>query len=598
LSVGNITPRESGPTSLWSFITRELGKAIKETRQMTAVATAGAVSHVTVEWHAIDWPKAHRHVRRLQARIVKAVQAGRWGKVKALQHLLTHSFSAKALAVKRVTENPGKRTPGVDGLLWDSPEKKAAAIGQLRQYGYRPRPLRRLWIPKHQGQGYRPLGIPCKGDLAMQALYLQALEPIAETTGDPNSYGFRKERSTADAIQQCFTVLGKRKSPKWILEGDIQACFDKISHDWLLAHIPMDKEILRKWLKAGFMDHGTLYPTEAGTPQGGIASPVLANLALDGLERELRLRFPKPKSGSNAMVNLVRYCDDWIITARSKEILEQEVKPLVERFLAERGLCLSPHKTRIVHIDEGFDFLGQNVRMYNGKLLIKPSRQSVKSLLSKVREVIKVNKPTPAGQLIGQLNPLLRGWANYHRHVVSKVIFAKMDHAIFQTLWRWAKRRHPKKSPGWIRQKYFTRVADNRWVFFGTRTTSQGKTQEHRLIRLAYTPIKRHLKIKAQANPYDPEWEPYFETRLGVKMAASLKGRRSLLYLWREQDGICPVCKQSITTLTGWHNHHIVWRSKGGSDGAANRVLLHPNCHRQVHSHGLDVAKLRPQQGR
>jgi RNA-directed DNA polymerase len=565
---------------------------------MTAVATAGAVSHVAMGWHAIDWPKAHRHVRRLQARIVKAVQAGRWGKVKALQHLLTHSFSAKALAVKRVTENPGKRTPGVDGILWDSPEKKAKAIGQLRQHGYRPQPLRRLWIPKNHGQGDRPLGIPCKVDLAMQALYLQALEPIAETTGDPNSYGFRKERSTADAIQQCFTVLGKRKSPKWILEGDIQSCFDEISHDWLLAHIPMDKTILHKWLKAGFMDHGTLYPTEAGTPQGGIASPVLANLALDGLERELRLRFPKPKSGDNAKVNLVRYCDDWIITARSKEILEHEVKPLVEYFLAERGLCLSPHKTRIVHIDEGFDFLGQNVRMYKGKLLIKPSHKSVKSLLRKVRDVIKVNKPTPAGQLIGQINPVLRGWANYHRHVVSKVIFAKMDHAIFQTLWRWAKRRHPNKSPGWIRQKYFTRVADNRWVFFGTRTTSQGKTQEHRLIRLAYTPIKRHLKIKAKANPYDPEWEPYFETRLGVKMADSLKGRRSLLYLWREQNGICPVCKQSITQLTGWHNHHIVWRSKGGSDGAANRVLLHPNCHRQVHSHGLDVAKPRPQKGR
>jgi len=565
---------------------------------MTAVATAGAVSHAAVEWHAIDWPKAHRHVRRLQARIVKAVQAGRWGKVRALQHLLTHSFSAKALAVKRVTENPGKRTPGVDGILWHTPEKKAAAIGQLRQHGYRPQPLRRLWIPKNHGQGYRPLGIPCKVDLAMQALYLQALEPIAETTGDPNSYGFRKERSTADAIQQCFIALGKRKSPKWILEGDIQSCFDKISHAWLLAHIPMDKVMLRKWLKAGFMDHGTLYPTEAGTPQGGIASPVLANLTLDGLERELRARFPKPKNDENAMVNLVRYCDDWIITARSKEILEQEVKPLVERFLAERGLGLSPHKTRIVHLDEGFDFLGQNVRMYKGKLLIKPSRKSVKSLLRKVRDVIKVNTSTPAGQLIGQLNPLLRGWANYHRHVVSKATFAKMDHAIFQALWRWARRRHPNKPPGWRYQKYFTRVADNRWVFFGTTVTSQGKTQEHRLIRLAHTPIKRHIKVKAEANPYNPAWESYFETRLGVKMVGSLKGRRSLLYLWREQNGICPVCKQSITKLTGWHNHHIVWRSKGGPDDAANRVLLHPNCHRQVHSHGFDVAKPRPQKGR
>jgi RNA-directed DNA polymerase len=223
--------------------------------------------------------------------------------VQALQHLLTHSFSAKALAVKRVTDNPGKRTPGVDGILWDTPEKKAAAIGQLHQYGYRPRPLRRLWIPKNHGHGRRPLGIPCKGDLAMQALYLQGLEPLAETTGDPNSYGFRKERSAADAIEQCFKALGKGKSPKWILEGDIQSCFDKISHDWLLAHIPMEKTILRQWLKAGFMEHGALYPTEAGTPQGGIASPVLANLALDGLERALRTRFPKPKNGHNAQVN-------------------------------------------------------------------------------------------------------------------------------------------------------------------------------------------------------------------------------------------------------------------------------------------------------
>jgi RNA-directed DNA polymerase len=564
---------------------------------MTAVATAGAVSHAAGDWHAIDWPTVHRNVRRLQARIVKAVQAGRWGKVKALQHLLTHAFSAKALAVKRVTDNPGKRTPGVDGILWDSPEKKATAIGHLRQQGYRPQPVRRLWIPKNHGKGRRPLGIPCMVDRAMQALYLQALEPIAETIGDPNSYGFRNERSTADAIEQCFTVLNKRKSPKWVLEGDIQSCFDAISHDWLLAHIPMDHVMLRKWLKAGFMDHGTLYATEAGTPQGSVASPVLANLTLDGLEGELRKRFPKPKSGSNAQVNLVRYCDDWIITARSKEVLEQEVKPLVENFLAERGLRLSSDKTVITRIDEGFDFLGQHVRKYNGKLLIKPSRKSMTSLLGKVREIIKVNKPTLAGQLIGQLNPLLRGWANYHRHVVSKVIFAKMDHAIFQALWRWAKRRHPNKPPGWIRRKYFTRVADNRWVFYGTTITSQGKTREHRLIRLAYTPITRHIKVKAAANPYDPTWERYFEARLGVKMADTLKGRRSLLYLWREQDGICPVCKQSITQLTGWHNHHIVWRSKGGSDGAANRVLLHPNCHQQVHSHGVDVAKPRPQKG-
>ena len=564
---------------------------------MTAVTTAGAVSHRAVEWQALSWPKLHHTVRRLQMRIVQAVQAGRWGKVQALQHLLTHSFAAKALAVKRVTENPGRRTPGVDGLRWDTPEKKAEAISHLRQQGDRPHPVRRLWIPKLHGKGRRPLGIPCLLDRAMQALYLHALEPIAETTGDPNSYGFRPGRSTADAIEQCFTVLNKRKSPKWVLEGDIQSCFDEISHEWLLAHIPMDKGILRKWLTAGFMEQGTLSPTEAGTPQGSIASPVLANLTLDGLERALRTHFPKPKNHHNAQVNMVRYCDDGIVTARSQEVLEHQVKPVVEAFLAERGLRLSPTKTVITHSEEGFDFLGQQVRWYKDKLLIKPSRQSIKTLLGKVREVLKVTLPTPAGHLIGQLNPLLRGWATYHRHGVSKVIFAKMDHAIFQAVWRWARRRHPNKPPGWRRQKSFTRVAHNHWVFFGTTTTSQGKTQEHRLLRLAYTPIKRHVKVKAEANPYDPAWERYFEARLGVKMADTLQGRRSLLYLWREQSGRCPVCAQLITQLTGWHSHHLVWRSQGGADSAANRVLLHPTCHQQVHSQGLTVAKPRPATG-
>jgi RNA-directed DNA polymerase len=563
---------------------------------MTAVMTAGAASRKVMNWHAIEWPKVHRNVRRLQARIVKAVQVGRWGKVKALQRLLTHSFSAKALAIRRVTENQGKRTAGVDRVIWATPEKRASAIGQLQQWGYRPQPVRRIWIPKSSGRGCRALGLPTMKDRAMQALYLQALEPIAETRGDPNSYGFRKGRSTQDAIEQCFTALNKRKSPHWILEGDIKSCFDEISHDWLVTHVPMEKAMLQKWLKAGFMDKHTLYPTEAGTPQGSIASPVLANLTLDGLERELQKHFPKPKTRDNEQVNLVRYCDDFIITGRSKEVLEQEVKPLVERFLAGRGLRLSEEKTVITPIAEGFDFLGWNVRKYNGKLLIKPSRKSAKSLLRKVRERIKVNQQTPAGQLIGQLNPLLRGWANYHCHVVSKVTFKKMDHAIFQSLWRWAKRRHPNKPKQWVRHKYFTSIQGHHWVFYGT-SLCRGKTREHHLIRMAYTPIKRHVKVKSKANPYDPAWESYFEARLGVQMANNLRGRRKLLYLWREQNGICPVCNQPITQLTGWHNHHIVWRTLGGLDNAENRVLLHPTCHRQVHSQGLEVAKPRPSPG-
>jgi RNA-directed DNA polymerase len=254
--------------------------------------------------------------------------------------------------VQRVTTNNGRKTPGVDGIVWDTPEKKAGAIGALRQRGYRALPLRRVYIPKKDGtQRQRPLSIPTMHDRAMQALYLLALDPIAETLGDPNSYGFRMERSTADAIEQCFNVLARQHAPQWILEGDIRACFDGISHDWLLAHIPMETAMLRKWLKAGFMEKHVLFPTETGVPQGGIASPVMANLALDGLEKLLKAHYPpNTKRAQRAKINLVRYCDDFIITGSSYELLEHEVKPLVTQFLGERGLELSPTKTHLTRL--------------------------------------------------------------------------------------------------------------------------------------------------------------------------------------------------------------------------------------------------------
>jgi RNA-directed DNA polymerase len=461
---GDITPRESGQTSIKRcFFTREFDQPIEETKQMTAELTAGAVSHNTMDWPAINWQAAHENVRRLQARIVKATQAGKWGKVKALQRLLTHSFSGKALAVKRVTENQGKRTPGVDGEIWDTPTKKATALHSLKQHGYRPRPLRRVFIPKSNGK-LRPLGIPTMSDRAMQALYLLALDPIAETQADPNSYGFRKERSCADAIDQAHIVLSHFAGAEWILEGDISVCFDRINHEWLEAHVYMNKAILRKWLKAGFMEKHVLHPTEAGTPQGGICSPVLANLTLDGLETRLREKYPKTGTPKRqAKVNLVRFADDFIITGVTKELLENEVKPLVQAFLQERGLELSPEKTRITHITDGFDFLGQHIREYNGKIIIKPSVKNFKTFLTNIREVIKGNAQAPAGYLITLLNPKIRGWANYHRYIASKHTFVKVDYAIFKALWRWAKRRHPDKDRRWIADKYFCSDGPRKW---------------------------------------------------------------------------------------------------------------------------------------
>ena len=558
---------------------------------------AGAVSHEETDWDSMNWNAAHQNVRRLQMRIVKATKAGRWGKVKALQRLLTHSFSGKALAVKRVTENQGRKTPGVDGEIWTMPSQKAKAIDRLQQRGYHPKPLRRIYIPKSSGK-MRPLGIPCIVCRSMQALYLLALDPIAETLGDLNSYGFRKERSTADAIEQCFAALSRKNSAQWVFEGDIKACFDRISHEWILQNIPMEKTILRKWLKAGFIDKNVLHVTEEGTPQGGICSPVLANMTLDGLEKKLREKFPKPpRKSSKEKVNFIRFADDFLITGRSKEVLEDEVKPLVEQFMKERGLELSPEKTLITHIDEGFDFLGQHLRKYKGKLLITPSRKNIHTFLEGIRNVIRDNKQATTGNLIAQLNPKIRGWANYHRHVVSSETFSKVDHAIFCALWQWAKRRHPKKPIKWIKKKYFASIEGKNWVFHGEILGQKGAFQPIRLLKAKSIAIERHVKIQNAANPYDPEWETYFEKRLDVKMAHNLKGKRQLLHLWKQQGGLCPLCTQKITKLTGWHSHHIVWRSLGGRDEADNRVLLHPDCHERLHRQGLTVSKPRPLRG-
>jgi len=229
--------------------------------------------------------------------------------------------------------------------------------------------------------------------------------------------------------------------------------------------------------------------------------------------------------------------------------------------------------------------------------LAQPAKKNVQAFLGKVRDIIKSNKQATTGHLILCLNPVIRGWAHYHRHSASKRTFDKVDSAIFEALWRWAKRRHPTKPPGWVKRKYFCAMGNRHWVFHRDVVDAQGERKSYYLFKAAKMPIKRYTKLKADANPYDPHWEDYFEHRLGVKMEANLRGRRQLLYLWKAQDGLCAVCRQKITTLTGWHNHHIVWRSHGGSDSAENRVLLHPNCHRQVHSHGLTVVKPRPAKG-
>jgi RNA-directed DNA polymerase len=551
-----------------------------------ALPPTGATPRGATAWHSINWKKVYRNVRRLQARIVKALREGRWGKVHALVYLLTHSFSGRALAILRVTTNRGTSTPGVDGATWNTPEAKTAAFDTLRARGYTAQPLRRVYIPKSNGQK-RPLGIPTMTDRAQQALYLLGLDPLVETQADYNSYGFRLHRSCADALVQCHRLLCKRHSPVWVLEGDIKACFDRISRPWLLAHIPMNQAMLNKWLTAGYLEKCVFHATTDGTPQGGIISPALANRTLDGLEGLLRQRFGATRSARERYgVHLVRYADDFIITGTSRALLRDEVQPLVAHFLAERGLELSHEKTSITHIEDGFDFLGQNVRRYpNGKVLLKPSRKNVRTFLGKIKDTLRnYGSRVSVGELVIRLNQQIQGWALYHRHASSKGTYRAVDNALFQRLWRWARRRHRKKRASWVKRRYFRNHQGRRWVFTGTCYTKKGEAYLVRLLKASDVRIQRHTIIHREANPYEPAWESYYEARLHEKLSATLAGKERIHHLWERQQGKCPRCGQWLLEEQQWQVHHIHWRVYGGSEETTNLQLVHENCHRQVHS--------------
>lgn len=551
-----------------------------------------ASSREPQDWHAIDWRRVEQFVRTTQRRIAKATLEKDWRKVKALQRSLNHSFSARALAVRRVTENQGKRTAGVDRQLWDSPALKRAAIGRLKQQrGYRAKPLRRVYIPKSNGKE-RPLGIPTMLDRAMQALHLLGLEPVAETTSDPNSYGFRRNRSTADAMGQIFVCTSRKASAQWVLEADIEGCFDQINHEWLVRHVPMNKTILRKWLKAGVVHQGRLSPTEEGTPQGGIISPTLANMALNGLEggliEHLGARFGRSKI-KGLKVNVIRYADDFVVTGSSRELLESEIRPWIEAFLAQRGLRLSLEKTKVVYMDEGFDFLGWNFRKYKGKLLIKPSKKNVKAFYSKVRGILKTHISVKQENLIAKLNPVLRGWAQYHQPVVAKEAFSRMDSLIYWRLMRWSRRRHPNKSRSWCKSRYWQRIKER--DEFAATVRAEGGSRTWKLLKLADTEIVRHEKIKGEYNPFDPAWEVYGEKLRTKRMLKSMSYQYETSMLFIKQDGRCALCAEPLDYEGGWHDHHIVRKVDGGSDVMSNRVLLHPVCHTRLHALGLTVTK-------
>ncbi|NLS14008.1 group II intron reverse transcriptase/maturase [Vibrio sp. SM6] len=550
---------------------------------MSSTQRLPAFSHSNESWHTIDWESCNRRVKKLQVRIAKATLNKDWRQVKKLQRMLVRSFSAKAIAVRRVTENRGKKTPGVDKETWNTPALKWDAIKGLTRKGYKPKPLRRIYIPKANGKK-RPLGIPTMKDRAMQALYLLALEPVSESTADRHSYGFRPHRSCADAIEQCFVNLSRKASAQWVLEGDIKGCFDFISHDWLIANIPMEKAILKKWLKAGYMEAGSWNETEAGTPQGGIISPVLANMALDGLIDVLESQFGKKntKASYKTKVNYVRYADDFIITGISKELLEEQVLPIVKAFMAERGLSLSDEKTFVTHIEKGFDFLGQNVRKYNGKMLIKPSKKNVKTFLKNIRDYLQSHKMVPASAVIAKLNPMIRGWCYYHRWVCASEAFKYVDYRIWKMLWQWCRRIHSNRRKRWIKDKYFKTVGDRNWVFSAPKP--KGEDGHYRLLSASRVKIDKHVKIKSEMNCYLPEDEQYFERLRMQRLKKSLSGNMKLWKIAEKQDFKCGVCNQEFGSNDEWDIHHIIRRVDGGSDNNSNLMMLHINCHKMLHS--------------
>jgi RNA-directed DNA polymerase len=495
-------------------------KSMRSTTKAGAQMTASQGADVTarqrictdtsIQWNSINWPNVYALVRRLQERIAKAMQVGKTRTVRRLQWLLTHSWFAKLLAVKRVVTNKGKRTPGVDGVLWTTQEAKLQAAHDLHRRGYRPLPLRRIHIPKGNGK-MRPLGIPTMHDRAMQALYRLALAPVAETQADLNSYGFREYRGTADAIEQAFNCLCRRTSGTWILEGDITACFDQISHDWLCHHVHMDRHIIQRWLSAGFIWQGGLFPTLAGTPQGGIISPTLANIALDKLEEVIK------RAAAPQRAHFIRYADDFLVIAQDKHVLTDRVKPSIENFLKNRGLTLSSEKTLITHIDSGVDFLGQHLRKYhNGrqwKLIITPSRKNVQRFLDKIKELITSSYHMTRDVLVTKLNQKVRGWANYHRHICAKRTFAYVDYVIYNALIKREQRLNPKMGKQEIIRRYF-----ENGLYGGERKTipQQNRPQPQRLLA-SHIPIIRHIKINSQANPYDANDVAYFANRRNKK---------------------------------------------------------------------------------
>src|SRR5256714_3924705 len=538
------------------------------------------------DWNAITWRKAHRTVRNLRQRLFRATQEGNLKKVRSLQKLMLKSYSNRLVSVRRVAQiNAGKNTPGVDKLVIKTPATRGKMVDALAHSSlWKAKPVRRVYIPKANNR-HRPLGIPVMLDRCLQAMVKNALEPAWEARFEGTSYGFRPGRSGHDAIGKIYLLARPNKTKKWVLDADIKGAFDNISHEYLLKAIgPVPgKELIKQWLKAGYVEQEMFHATEQGTPQGGVVSPLLANIALHGMEEVLGVKYNSQGqiAGNRA---IVRYADDFVCFCETREDAEQ-VQRILAEWLNEGGLTLSAEKTRIVHLTEGFNFLGYNIRHYAApqtsrsgwKLLIKPSKEAVQELRQKLKDLWQKAQGTNVQSVLAKFNPVIRGWANYYRIVVAKELFSSLDSWMVHKAIRYTKRLHPNKPTDWRRRKYWGQFNLDRldsWTFGDKQTGGY-------LLKFDWFPIERHVLVKGTSSPDNPCLKDYWEKRRAAQAKDLTFSKQKLA---KRQQGRCPECGESLFNEEELQVHHLLARSKGGKGMYSNLALVHLLCHQHIHA--------------